>query len=105
MTVATKQILNVVDLKKHFPVRSAGFGIFPRVVGQDKADDGVSVDRNDGETLRLVDESGCGKSTAGRTILRLLTPTAGKVEIDGEDVSKLSTKQLVPFRRKAQAGD
>ncbi|HYK96621.1 MAG TPA: oligopeptide/dipeptide ABC transporter ATP-binding protein [Candidatus Dormibacteraeota bacterium] len=99
---AAKQILKVSDLKKYFPVRSAGLGILPRVVGQVKAVDGISFDLDAGETLGLVGESGCGKSTAGRTILRLLTPTAGKVEIDGEDVSKLSTRQLVPFRRKAQ---
>jgi peptide/nickel transport system ATP-binding protein len=101
-TPGTRQILKVTDLKKHFPVRSAGLGILPRVVGQVKAVDGISFDLDEGETLGLVGESGCGKSTAGRTILRLLQPTSGKVEIDGEDVAKLSNRQLVPFRRKAQ---
>jgi peptide/nickel transport system ATP-binding protein len=99
---APREILRVTDLRKYFPVRSAGFGLFSRTVGQVKAVDGVSFNLNAGETLGLVGESGCGKSTAGRTILRLLTPTSGKIEVDGQDITTLSTTALMPFRRKAQ---
>jgi peptide/nickel transport system ATP-binding protein len=96
------QILKVEDLKKHFPVRSRGIGLFSRTVGYVKAVDGISFELGAGETLGLVGESGCGKSTAGRTILRLLAPTAGRIEIDGQDVTDLGTSKLMPLRRKAQ---
>jgi len=102
MTVSTKEILKVTDLKKHFPVKGIGLGILPRTVAQLKAVDGVSFNLNEGETLGLVGESGCGKSTVGRTILRLLAPTAGKIVVDGEDITKLSMARLIPFRQKAQ---
>jgi len=98
----TKEILRVTDLQKYFPVKGGGLGILSRTVAQVKAVDGISLNLNEGETLGLVGESGCGKSTAGRTILRLLTPTAGKIVVDGEDITKLSSKSLIPFRRKAQ---
>ena len=102
MTVATKEILRVTDLKKHFPIKSRGFAVFSRTVGQVKAVDGISLNLNAGETLGLVGESGCGKSTAGRTILRLLAPTEGKIVVDGEDITNLSAEKLIPFRKKAQ---
>jgi peptide/nickel transport system ATP-binding protein len=102
MTVTSKEILRVTDLQKYFPVKSRGLGILPRTVAHVKAVDGISLNLNEGETLGLVGESGCGKSTAGRTILRLLPVTSGKIVVDGEDITKLSTKSLIPFRRKAQ---
>jgi peptide/nickel transport system ATP-binding protein len=92
-------VLRVTDLKMHFPVRSKG--LFPKTIGQVKAVDGVSFEVRAGETLGLVGESGCGKSTTGRASLRLLDPTSGKVEFDGIDVTTMSTKNMVPFRRKA----
>jgi len=92
-------VLEVTDLKKHFPVRK---GLLARQVGTVYAVDGVTFSIREGETLGLVGESGCGKSTAGRTVLRLLEPTAGTVRIDGEDITRLSKSELRPFRRQMQ---
>ena len=93
-------VLRVTDLVKHFPVQSRG--LRRKTIGQVKAVDGISLSIGTGETLGLVGESGCGKSTAGRTILRLLEPTSGSVVLDGQDISDMPKKDLVPLRRKAQ---
>ncbi|MDP3263349.1 MAG: dipeptide ABC transporter ATP-binding protein [Tabrizicola sp.] len=86
-----KPLVQVTDLKMHFPIYS---GIFRRHSGDVKAVDGVSFDIQAGETLGLVGESGCGKSTVGRALLRLYEITAGKVVIDGEDVASLPPEAL-----------
>jgi oligopeptide/dipeptide ABC transporter ATP-binding protein len=92
-------ILEVKDLKKHFPVKK---GLLRRTVGQVYAVDGISFTINEGETLGLVGESGCGKSTAGRAILRLIEPTSGSVTMTGRDITHLSKKELRPYRRQMQ---
>lgn len=92
-------LLSVRDLKMHFPVRRGTFG---RVTGHVKAVDGVNFDLWRGETLGLVGESGCGKSTTGRAILRLLQPTSGTVHFDGQDVSALDRDGLRALRRRMQ---
>src|ERR687896_154457 len=90
-------LLVVEDLKKHFPV-TRGI-IFQKQVASVKAVDGVSFSIRRGETLGVVGESGCGKSTMARCIVRLLEPTAGKVVFDGRDITKCSRKQMRPVRR------
>jgi len=92
-------LLKVRNLKKYFTVRG---GIFSKVIGYVQAVDGVSFDIKRGETLGLVGESGCGKTTAGRTILRLLEPTAGEVIFEGENIFKLDQEKLRKTRRNVQ---
>jgi oligopeptide/dipeptide ABC transporter ATP-binding protein len=92
-------VLEVTDLKKHFPVKK---GLLRRTVGYVYAVDGVSFTINEGETLGLVGESGCGKSTAGRAILRLIEPTAGTVKVLGRDIAPLTKKELRPYRQQMQ---
>jgi oligopeptide transport system ATP-binding protein len=92
-------LLQVEGLKIHFPIRR---GVFQRQVGAIKAVDGVSFDVLRGETLGLVGESGCGKSTTGRAILQLYKPTAGKVFLDGEELTGMGASALRQRRRKIQ---
>ena len=92
-------LLEVKGLKKYFPIRK---GIFTKTVGYVKAVDDVSFTINRGETLGLVGESGCGKTTTGRAILRLVEPTGGTVKFDGEDVGAMSGNRLREMRRKMQ---
>jgi oligopeptide transport system ATP-binding protein len=92
-------LLEVRGLRKYFPVRR---GIFSRVVGQVRAVDGVSLDVGPGETLGLVGESGCGKTTTGRAILRLIEPTAGSVRFEGRELTKLPAPEMRAVRRRIQ---
>jgi peptide/nickel transport system ATP-binding protein/oligopeptide transport system ATP-binding protein len=93
-------LLEVKDLVKSFPVR--GGGIIPRTVGQVQAVSGISFDLYPGETLGLVGESGCGKSTSGRAILQLHKPTSGSVKFEGKELTKLRGKALQGVRRDMQ---
>jgi oligopeptide/dipeptide ABC transporter ATP-binding protein len=95
----SEPVLEVRDLKKHFPVRT---GLLQRAGGTVFAVDGVSFSINEGETLALVGESGCGKSTVGRTVLRLIEPTAGEIRVGGHDITTLSKAELRPYRRQMQ---
>jgi oligopeptide/dipeptide ABC transporter ATP-binding protein len=92
-------LLQVDALKKHFPVRK---GLLRRTVGQVYAVDDVSFTIASGETLGLVGESGCGKTTVGRTILRLIEPTAGVIRIEGHDITRLGKSDLRPYRQQMQ---
>jgi oligopeptide transport system ATP-binding protein len=92
-------LLDVRNLKKYFPVKK---GILSRTVGQVKAVDGVSFTLERGETLGLVGESGCGKTTVGRSILRLIEPTAGEVVFDGQDLLRLSKEEMRRVRASFQ---
>ena len=96
---AGRPLVEVRDLVKHFPVKG---GILQRTVAQVQAVDGVSFDIRRGETLGLVGESGCGKTTVGRLLLRLIEPTAGSIRFDGQDIVGLSGGELKPYRRRMQ---
>ena len=93
-------LLRVTDAKKHFPV-TRGI-VFQKQVGAVKAVDGVSFSLDTGQTLGLVGESGCGKSTTGRLVTKLLDATAGCIEFEGQDVTKLSRGRMRPLRREFQ---
>jgi oligopeptide/dipeptide ABC transporter ATP-binding protein len=95
----SSSLLSVRDLVKHFPITR---GVFGRPVGAVRAVDGISFDVKRGETLGLVGESGCGKTTAGRAILRLIEPTSGAVTFDGADVLALDAPRLRAMRRQMQ---
>jgi oligopeptide/dipeptide ABC transporter ATP-binding protein len=92
-------ILATKDLRMYYPVKG---GIFRRAVAACKAVDGVSLTIQPGETLGLVGESGCGKSTFGKTIARLYEPTGGSIKFEGNELAGLSRRQLKPFRREIQ---
>jgi oligopeptide/dipeptide ABC transporter ATP-binding protein len=92
-------LLNVVDLKKHFPIRT---GILQRVTAKVHAVDGISFQVNSGETLGVVGESGCGKSTAGKAILKLIEPDSGTIELDGARLDALSRAEMWKHRRDLQ---
>ena len=92
-------LLEVKGLKKHFPIKS---GILKRTTGQVYAVDGVSFSVEKGETLGLVGESGCGKSTTGRAVLRLIAPTAGTIIFEGVDIMAASRAQMQTLRRDMQ---
>jgi peptide/nickel transport system ATP-binding protein/oligopeptide transport system ATP-binding protein len=95
----TTPLVEVRDLVKHFPVRG---GVLQRTVGWVQAVDGVSFEVRRGETLGLVGESGCGKTTVGRLLLRLIEPTSGSIRFDGADLTAIKGAALKPYRRRMQ---
>jgi oligopeptide/dipeptide ABC transporter ATP-binding protein len=95
----TEPLLRVRDLVKHYPIRR---GLLGRVAGQVRAVDGVSFEVREGEVLGLVGESGCGKTTTGRCVLRLIEPTSGSVRFDGVEVTTLPRRELRALRRRMQ---
>jgi oligopeptide/dipeptide ABC transporter ATP-binding protein len=95
----TGPLVEVRDLVKHFPVRG---GVLQRTVGWVQAVDGVSFEIRRGETLGLVGESGCGKTTVGRLLLRLIEPTSGSIRFDGVELTELTGAALRPYRRRMQ---
>lgn len=99
MSSSGEALLEVKDLKKYFPIKK---GLLSRKTDYVKAVDGVSFKVAKGETLGLVGESGCGKSTTGRTVLRLIEPTSGKINFDGQDIASLSKSQLRKKRKDMQ---
>ncbi|MGJ5833748.1 ABC transporter ATP-binding protein [Streptomyces ossamyceticus] len=94
-----KPLLKVEGLVKHFPLKK---GLLQRQVGAVKAVDGIDFEVRRGETLGVVGESGCGKSTMGRLITRLLEPSGGRIEFDGQDITHLNTSGMRPLRRDVQ---
>ncbi|GGL59094.1 ABC transporter ATP-binding protein [Halocalculus aciditolerans] len=98
-TDADEPLLQVRDLEKHYPIRK---GVLKQEVARVRAVDGISFDVHPGETVGIVGESGCGKSTVAKSILRLDDPTAGSVEFDGEDITEYGDRELKRFRREAQ---
>jgi len=96
----TQPILKIEGLQKHFATTTGG--AFSKVKGTVKAVDGIDLEIYAGQTIGLVGESGCGKTTAGRTILKLYEPTGGKITFEGQDITNLSPKQMKPLRSQMQ---
>ncbi len=96
---STKHLLEIKGLKKYFPIKG---GIFSKTVGHVYAVDGISFFLNEGESLGLVGESGCGKSTTARAILRLIEPTEGEILFEGKDICKVDDREMRSFRRHMQ---
>ena len=94
-----EELLSVTDLKVHFPIKK---GLFSRIVGRVYAVDGICFSLKRGETIGLVGESGCGKTTTGLAILRLIEPTSGKVMFDGMEMSQMTKPRLRSLRRQMQ---
>lgn len=92
-------LIDIKNLKMYFPVKK---GMFNKTVNHVKAVDDISFAINKGETLGLVGESGCGKTTTGRTIIKLYEPTDGQIIYDGVDIAKLDSKSMLPYRKKMQ---
>jgi oligopeptide/dipeptide ABC transporter ATP-binding protein len=99
LPVRKRDLIRVEELVKYFPVRA---GLFQRVTNWVQAVDHVSFTIREGETLGLVGESGCGKTTVGRTMLRLVEPTSGKIYFDGRDILSVSERELKDIRREMQ---
>src|SRR5438034_2288648 len=97
---ANGALVRAEELKVYFPIKSGL--VLDRHVGDVKAVDGVTLDIQRGETLGLVGESGCGKSTVGRALLRLYKPTGGRILFDGQDITSLGEQELRPLRRRMQ---